>query len=53
MIPSFNDSKVTKILRDSFGGNSKTTIIATISPSQKSYENNLQVMKLLTLSSQV
>ena len=33
----YRDSKLTYLLRDSLGGNSKTTIIATISPSMQSY----------------
>ena len=32
------DSKLTRILKDSLGGNTKTSIIATISPSPSNYE---------------
>lgn len=33
----YRDSKLTYLLRDSLGGNSKTTIIAAVSPSMQSY----------------
>lgn len=32
LLPPYHDSALTKLLKDSFGGNSKTTLIATISP---------------------
>lgn len=35
------DSKLTRILKDSLGGNTKTSIIATISPSPANYEVRL------------
>jgi hypothetical protein len=34
----FRDSKLTRILKDSLGGNSKTVMIACISPESRFYE---------------
>lgn len=34
----YRDSKLTRILNDSLGGNTKTVMIATISPADYNYE---------------
>jgi hypothetical protein len=39
------DSKLTFLLRDSLGGNSKTVIIANISPSANSFGETLSTLK--------
>lgn len=41
----YRDSKLTRILRDSLGGNSKTAIIANISPSSSSFGETLSTLK--------
>jgi kinesin family protein 15 len=40
----YRDSKLTFLLKDSLGGNSKTTIIATISPSGFSFGETLSTL---------
>jgi kinesin family member 5 len=37
----FRDSKLTRILQDSLGGNSKTSLVVTIGPSIKNIEETL------------
>lgn len=41
----YRDSKLTFLLRDSLGGNSKTVIIANISPSGVNYGETLSTLK--------
>eukprot|EP00118_Oscarella_pearsei_P004764 m.20793 g.20793 ORF g.20793 m.20793 type:complete len:1170 (+) comp28085_c0_seq1:96-3605(+) len=41
----YRDSKLTRILQDSLGGNCKTTLIATISPMSISYLESLNSLK--------
>jgi kinesin family protein 15 len=41
----YRDSKLTFILKDSIGGNSKTTMIANISPAASSYGETLSTLK--------
>jgi len=41
----YRDSKLTFILRDSLGGNSKTAIIANISPSHLNFNETLSTLK--------
>ena len=41
----YRDSKLTFLLRDSLGGNSKTTMIANISPSSSSYHEILSTLQ--------
>eukprot|EP01059_Diplonema_ambulator_P003835 TRINITY_DN13532_c0_g3_i1.p1 TRINITY_DN13532_c0_g3~~TRINITY_DN13532_c0_g3_i1.p1 ORF type:complete len:889 (+),score=315.04 TRINITY_DN13532_c0_g3_i1:126-2792(+) len=41
----YRDSKLTRILEDSLGGNCKTTMIATISPAPESYTESLSTLK--------
>lgn len=41
----YRDSKLTRLLKDSLGGNSKTVLIVCISPSFASYEETLHALK--------
>jgi kinesin family protein 15 len=40
----FRDSKLTFLLRDSLGGNSKTSVVATVSPAEQSYGETLSTL---------
>jgi hypothetical protein len=44
----YRDSKLTRLLRDSLGGNTRTVMIATISPSCVCYEETLATLKYAT-----
>ena len=41
----YRDSKLTRLLQDSLGGNVKTCMIANISPSSTSYEETLSTLR--------
>lgn len=41
----FRDSKLTRMLKDSLGGNCKTVMIATISPASSQYEETINTLK--------
>lgn len=41
----YRDSKLTRLLQDSLGGNAKTVMIATISPLISNYEESLSTLK--------
>jgi kinesin family member 15 len=41
----YRDSRLTFLLKDSLGGNSKTTIVATVSPADKNYGETLSTLK--------
>lgn len=41
----FRDSKLTRLLKDSLGGNCKTVMITTIAPSSKQYEETINSLK--------
>jgi len=41
----YRDSKLTRLLQDSLGGNVKTCMIANISPSSSSYEETLSTLR--------
>lgn len=41
----YRDSKLTYLLQDSLGGNSKTILIATINPSKTSYSETISTLK--------
>ena len=41
----FRDSKLTRMLKDSLGGNCKTVMIATISPAAAQYEETINTLK--------
>ncbi|KAM4625001.1 kinesin family member 3Cb [Polymixia lowei] len=41
----YRDSKLTRLLQDSLGGNAKTVMIATVGPSGKHYEESLTTLR--------
>lgn len=41
----YRDSKLTRLLKDSLGGNTKSIMIACISPSQQAYEETVNTLK--------
>ena len=41
----YRDSKLTRILQDSLGGNSRTTMIACVRPAETNYEESLNTLK--------
>ncbi len=41
----YRNSKLTRILQDSLGGNSRTTMIACVSPAESNYEETLSSIK--------
>ena len=41
----YRDSKLPRILQDSLGGNSRTTVIACVSPAESNYEESLNSIK--------
>jgi kinesin family protein 18/19 len=41
----YRDSKLTRFLKDSLGGNCRTVMIANISPSNQSYEDTHNTLK--------
>jgi len=41
----YRDSKLTRLLKDSLGGNCKTVMIATISPSSSYFEETINTLK--------
>ncbi|CUG90327.1 kinesin, putative, partial [Bodo saltans] len=45
LLPPYRESLLTKLLRNSFGGNSKTTLIATVSPTQWHKQQTLQTLQ--------
>jgi kinesin family protein 3/17 len=49
----YRDSKLTRMLEDSLGGNCKTTMIATVSPSYDSYLESLCTLKFATRAKKV
>uniref|UniRef100_A0A667YSH0 Kinesin family member 7 n=1 Tax=Myripristis murdjan TaxID=586833 RepID=A0A667YSH0_9TELE len=44
----YRDSKITRILKDSLGGNSKTLMIACISPSSSDFDESLNTLNYAT-----
>ncbi|XP_036355914.1 kinesin-like protein Klp61F [Octopus sinensis] len=46
----YRESKLTRILEDSLGGRTRTTIIATISPSTSSFEETLSTLEYASLA---
>jgi len=49
----YRDSKLTRLLEDSLGGNCKTTMMATVSPSYDSYLESLCTLKFATRAKKV
>lgn len=44
----YRDSKLTRIMHESLGGNAKTSVIATISPGSNAIEETLQTVELMS-----
>lgn len=42
---SYRDSKLTRLLQDSLGGNTKTTLIATVNPLLTCVEETISTLK--------
>lgn len=49
----FRDSKLTFLLRDSWGGNSKTCLVATVSPAASSANETLSTLKFAQRAKQI
>jgi kinesin family protein 3/17 len=41
----YRDSKLTRLLQDSLGGNTKTVMIAALSPSEYNYDETLSTLR--------
>ena len=49
----YRDSKLTRILKDSLGGNTKTVMLACISQFYSSYEETLNTLKYASRAKQI
>ncbi|KAJ1472318.1 P-loop containing nucleoside triphosphate hydrolase protein [Baffinella frigidus] len=49
VLPPYRDSKLTRLLQDSIGGNSKTLMIVTISPADQHVAESLNALRTLVL----
>ena len=49
----FRDSRLTRLLEDSLGGNCKTTMIAMVSPAAESYNESHQTLKFATRAKKI
>lgn len=49
----YRDSKLTRLLKDSLGGNTKTIMIACISPSYSAYEETVNTLKYATRAKKI
>ena len=49
----YRDSKLTRILEDSLGGNCKTTMMAMISPSSDAFGESLSTLKFATRAKKI
>ena len=49
----YRDSKLTRILEDSLGGNCKTTMMAMISPANESFPESLSTLKFATRAKKI
>jgi kinesin family protein 3/17 len=49
----YRDSKLTRLLQDSLGGNTKTLMIAAISPADYNYEETLSTLKYASRAKQI
>ena len=49
----YRDSALTRLLQESLGGNSKTVMIATISPSSDNYDESLSTLKYANRAKQI
>jgi kinesin family protein 18/19 len=49
----FRDSKLTRLLKESLGGNAKTVMIACVSPDKKHYEETLNTLKYSSVAANI
>lgn len=49
----YRDSKLTRLLEDSLGGNCKTTMMAMISPSNEAFAESLSTLKFATRAKKI
>ena len=49
----YRNSKLTRILEDSLGGNCKTTMMAMISPSYEAFSESLSTLKFATRAKKI
>ena len=49
----YRDSKLTRILEDSLGGNCKTTMVATVSPSSDAFAESHWTLKFATRAKKI
>ena len=49
----FRDSKLTRLLQDSLGGNTKTTMVACISPADDNYDESLNTLRYADRAKQI
>lgn len=49
----YRDSKLTRMLTDSLGGNTRTVFIATVSPIRESIEETISTLKFATSARQI
>lgn len=49
----FRDSKLTRILKESLGGNSKTVMIACVSSEKRFYEETLNTLKYSSIARKI
>ncbi len=49
----YRDSKLTRLLEDSLGGNCKTTMIAMISPAFDAYNESISTLKFATRAKKI
>lgn len=49
----YRDSKLTRLLQDSLGGNSKTVMIATMSPASYNYDETLSTLRYANRTKQI
>lgn len=49
----YRDSKLTRLLQDSLGGNTKTIMIAAISPGDYNYDETLSTLRYASRAKQI
>ena len=49
----YRDSKLTRLLQDSLGGNSKTIMIATVSPASYNYDETMSTLRYANRTKQI
>lgn len=49
----YRDSKLTRLLQDSLGGNTKTIMIAAVSPAHYNYEESVSTLRYASRAKQI